>query len=93
VKTQQLLNYVQGGLPYGKMVNEAGQQQSANTTTAVSTSNTSVSPTTNSSSSSSVSTAAVAARAQYVRPAGFQSCLAVRYRNFKWMGDSGKVYR
>jgi hypothetical protein len=44
-------------------------------------------------SSSSVSTAAVAARAASMHPAGFQSCVAVRYKNFKWIGDSGKVYR
>jgi hypothetical protein len=77
-KPQKLLSYANGGLPYSKAVTEAGQQQQqANST-------------------STVSTAAVAAAvssAQFERPQGFQACMAVRFRNMKWVGETGKVYR
>lgn len=77
LKPQKLLSYADGGMPYSKSVNEAGQQQPA-----------AAKP------SSTVSTAAAAAGgAQVVRPDGFQSCMAVRFRNMKWDGATGKVYR
>uniref|UniRef100_A0A383VL27 Sulfatase N-terminal domain-containing protein n=1 Tax=Tetradesmus obliquus TaxID=3088 RepID=A0A383VL27_TETOB len=34
-----------------------------------------------------------AGQQQQQRPAGFQSCMAVRFRNMKWIGDTGMVYR
>jgi hypothetical protein len=76
LKPQKLLSYADGGMPYSKSVNEAGQQQPA-----------AAKP------SSTVSTAAAAGGAQVVRPDGFQSCMAVRFRNMKWDGATGKVYR